>query len=270
MFQKIPWVAVNSLTAVLAIAAVVAGASYAGSVVSQNKLIGEDAAKEFAILDAGVREDDTSQMYSRLIRDKGVYAYDVEFYVDTVKYEYEIRGEDGTVLEKEMKEKKKENTSGSAPADAQGEHAFNDERKEPASAADRKESASTADRKESADGKDTLTEKNTERQAAAEAAANPQTETAENKQEPAGAYPNVQPVPDSSSSYISVDQAKQIALDHAGLTKEEVRFTTAKFEDSEDYGNQYEIEFYGGMKEYEYDIDAVTGEILEYDIEVKD
>ena len=261
MFQKIPWVAVNSLTAVLAIAAVVAGASYAESVVSQNNLIGEDAAKEFAILDAGVREDDTSQMYSRLIRDKGVYAYDVEFYVDTVKYEYEIRGEDGTVLEKEMKEKKKENTSGSAPADDQGEHAFNDERKEPASAADRKESA---------DGKDTLKEKNTERQAAAEAAANPQTETAENSQEPAGAYPNVQPVPDSSSSYISVDQAKQIALDHAGLTKEEVRFTTAKFEDSEDYGNQYEIEFYGGMKEYEYDIDAVTGEILEYDIEVKD
>ena len=270
MFQKIPWVAVNSLTAVLAIAAVVAGASYAESVVSQNNLIGEDAAKEFAILDAGVREDDTSQMYSRLIRDKGVYAYDVEFYVDTVKYEYEIRGEDGTVLETEMKEKKKENTSGSAPADDQGEHAFNDERKEPASAADRKEPASAADRKESADGKDTLKEKNTERQAAAEAAANPQTETPENKQEPAGAYPNVQPVPDSSSSYISVDQAKQIALDHAGLTKEEVRFTTAKFEDSEDYGNQYEIEFYGGMKEYEYDIDAVTGEILEYDIEVKD
>ncbi|MDY3025819.1 MAG: PepSY domain-containing protein [Candidatus Faecivicinus sp.] len=68
----------------------------------------------------------------------------------------------------------------------------------------------------------------------------------------------------SSSAYIGVDQAKRIALKHAGLS--DATFTKAKLEN--DDGNRvYEIEFRKDGVEYEYEIDAVTGSILEYDVE---
>lgn len=68
----------------------------------------------------------------------------------------------------------------------------------------------------------------------------------------------------SSSTYIGVDQAKRVALKHAGLS--DATFTKAKLEN--DDGNRvYEIEFRKDGVEYEYEIDAVTGNILEYDVE---
>ena len=72
--------------------------------------------------------------------------------------------------------------------------------------------------------------------------------------------PEPQPV-----SYISVEQAKQTALADAGLSS--ATFTKAKLE-KDDGRVIYEIDFYAGNKEYEYDIDAFSGAILDRDIEV--
>ena len=66
--------------------------------------------------------------------------------------------------------------------------------------------------------------------------------------------------------FISVDEAKNIAVSHAGLTINQVRFSKAKFEKDNDRV-EYEIEFHIGETEYEYVIDAVSGAILEYDID---
>ena len=68
----------------------------------------------------------------------------------------------------------------------------------------------------------------------------------------------------SSASYIGVDQAKRIALKHAGVS--DATFTKAKLE-KEDGVRIYEIEFRKDGVEYEYEIDAVTGSILESDME---
>jgi uncharacterized membrane protein YkoI len=73
----------------------------------------------------------------------------------------------------------------------------------------------------------------------------------------------------TKKSYIGVSKAKQIALDHAGLKASQVRFKKAKL-DTEDGIRVYEIEFYKGRMEYEYEIDAYTGEILEWDSEYDD
>ena len=70
----------------------------------------------------------------------------------------------------------------------------------------------------------------------------------------------------AASSYIGVDQAKSIALKHAGLSAAEVSFTKAKLE-KDDGLRKYEIEFIKGSTEYEYEIDAATGSILEYKTE---
>ena len=73
-----------------------------------------------------------------------------------------------------------------------------------------------------------------------------------------------------SQNYINVDQARRIALEHAGFTENEVRFTKAMFENDDEDGVEFEIEFYVGNVEYDYDINALTGEILDFSREVDD
>ena len=71
---------------------------------------------------------------------------------------------------------------------------------------------------------------------------------------------------EDKSSYIGDDHAKAIALEHANLTEKDVRFLHTEF-DRENGIMVYEVSFYLGRTEYEYTIDAVTGEIVGYDID---
>ena len=73
----------------------------------------------------------------------------------------------------------------------------------------------------------------------------------------------------AASNRITLDQAKKVALDDAKLTATDVTFTKAKL-DYDDGRAVYDIEFYSGAKEYDYEIDAATGRILEKDIDIND
>ena len=70
------------------------------------------------------------------------------------------------------------------------------------------------------------------------------------------------------SASITPDEAKQAALDHAQLTAEQVVFTQAKL-DYDDGRAVYDIEFYSGNKEYDYEIDANSGKVLEFDYDIE-
>jgi len=70
----------------------------------------------------------------------------------------------------------------------------------------------------------------------------------------------------SSNDYIGVDRAKEIALNHAQMNESDVQFAKAKLENDDDVV-EYEIEFYFGRTEYDYTIDAVSGNIIEYDVD---
>ncbi len=74
---------------------------------------------------------------------------------------------------------------------------------------------------------------------------------------------------DSSGKYIGIDKAKTIAVNHAGLSLSDVTFSKAKL-DTDDGETVYDIEFYKGDIEYEYEIDASSGKILEHDAEKDD
>lgn len=67
-----------------------------------------------------------------------------------------------------------------------------------------------------------------------------------------------------SEKYIGVDKAKDIAVSHANVSEQEVIFSKTKLE-NDDREIIYEIEFYLGQMEYEYEIDAVSGKILKYE-----
>ncbi len=70
--------------------------------------------------------------------------------------------------------------------------------------------------------------------------------------------------PQAQSDYIGVDKAKEIALNNAGLSENNVVFTKSKL-DRDNGLVVYDIEFIQNNMEYEYEIDALTGDILSYD-----
>ena len=75
-------------------------------------------------------------------------------------------------------------------------------------------------------------------------------------------------IPAASSDLISEAKAKNIALDHAGISSSKATFIQVKL-DRDDGRQVYEVEFYSGNKEYDYEIDAASGAIVSYDYDVE-
>lgn len=68
----------------------------------------------------------------------------------------------------------------------------------------------------------------------------------------------------TASGVIDIAKAKEIALQDAGLQEKDVTFVTLKT-DREDGRQVYEVEFYAGGTEYDYEIDVQTGAIVSFD-----
>lgn len=75
------------------------------------------------------------------------------------------------------------------------------------------------------------------------------------------------PITDTSA-YIGEDKAKEIAFTHAGVAEEDITGLRIKL-DYDDGHTEYEIEFLEGTKEYDYDIDAITGTIVSFDYDIE-
>ena len=67
---------------------------------------------------------------------------------------------------------------------------------------------------------------------------------------------------------IGEQQAAEIALKDAGVSADEATNVIVGLDYDDDTGRQeYEVKFYVGTTEYEYTLDAATGDILEKDID---
>ena len=73
----------------------------------------------------------------------------------------------------------------------------------------------------------------------------------------------------SSGNYIGTEKAKSIALKDSGVSASKATFEKAKL-DKEDGVYVYEVEFRSGNMEYEYEINAKTGKILDRSVERED
>lgn len=67
---------------------------------------------------------------------------------------------------------------------------------------------------------------------------------------------------------IGIEKANEIAISHAGLSSGSVSFVKAKI-DTEDGVKVYDIEFYSGNVEYDYEINAATGAIVSFDQDIE-
>lgn len=104
----------------------------AGTEINEQKLpedvIGEEAALETAIKEAGVKASDVANSYVELESDDGIAKYEVEFYTNNTEYNFEIDAQSGNILSYE-----KENAEGSYSVDGNSKaNISSDEAKETA------------------------------------------------------------------------------------------------------------------------------------------
>lgn len=71
-------------------------------------------------------------------------------------------------------------------------------------------------------------------------------------------------VNNGTNNKITIEQAKEIALQHAGLTSDQVSFLRSEY-DIDDGVGKYDIEFNYNGREYSYEISTNNGDILSYE-----
>ena len=71
--------------------------------------------------------------------------------------------------------------------------------------------------------------------------------------------------PTTGEITVTQKEAMAIALEHAGFDETQVKFLRAEFELEKTVVPHYDVSFLQGQWEYEYEIDAQTGEILSFE-----
>ena len=77
---------------------------------------------------------------------------------------------------------------------------------------------------------------------------------------------SVTPTPVETAALLTEEEAAAIALEHAGLTAEQVTGLLVRYE-LDDRVPEYEVDFRVDRMEYEYTIHAETGEILSFEMD---
>ena len=251
----------------------------------KSTLITKTEAKTVALRDAGLSEADVSALRTRLEFDDGRFQYEVDFYCNGTEYEYLIQAKNGDIIARDIDSGRNSNNdiqnlpqdTGNQPnkerdSTVQSQEISLDEAK---AAALKDAGLSESDvtfKKEVIDyyhGTQVYdiefytsdTEYEYEIDASSGTVLEKNIEQFQIQTNPTNSTTN-----SSNNNYIGVDRAKEIALNHAHLNEPDVQFVKAKLE-NDDSGMAYEIEFYSGRTEYDYTIDAVSGNIIEYDVD---
>ena len=230
--------------------------------------ISEEQAKEIARTDAGLNADSVTFTETKLDVDNGVTVYEVEFRTAEAEYEYEIDAAIGKILSSEIKILAAEDPT-SAPMEptspAPAAEAIGIERAKLIALRDAglTDAKFTKAEEDTEDGKPVYELQFRTDKGEYDYEIDAFTGAILSQSfEPVKELQTVTP----STAYISLEEAKTIALQRAGLTADKATFSMAKLE-KEDGRQVYEIEFYAGAKEYECTIDAVNGSILDYETE---
>ena len=265
----------------------------------KSTLITKAEAKIVALKDAGLSEAEASALRARLEFDDGRFQYEVDFYSNGTEYEYLIQAKNGEIIARDIEGDRNrnndmqdtgnqfaadENSSVQPRKDVENQPAANGN-STAQSQEDSLDNAKAAALKDAGLSESDVTFKKTELDHSHgtqvydiefytsdieyeyEIDASNGTVLEKNiEQFQIQTNPTDSAINSSGNNYIGVDRAKEIALNHAQLNESDVQFVKAKLE-NDDGGVEYEIEFYSGRTEYDYTIDAVSGNIIEYDVD---
>ena len=275
---------------ILSIATILGATILSGSFMSfaaNNSYIGVEKAKAIALKDAGV--SNVTFVKVKLDTEDGVKVYDVEFYKGNVEYDYEIDAKTGKILEKDTdienytiptkqtKNNNAKNTTNNAYIGVEKAKSIALKDAGVSNVTFVKAKLDTEDGVTVYDVEfykgnveydyeiDAKTGKILEKDTDIENYTIPTKQTTKQAANKNNTKNNVKNT--TNNAYIGVEKAKAIALKDAGLGS--ATFTKAKL-DTDDGVKIYDIEFRSGNMEYDYEIDAKTGTILEKDAEIDD
>ena len=273
---------------------------------TQSTDIGESAAKEIAFTDAGISAEQVQYLWSKMDYDNGKAVYDVEFVVNGVEYDYEIDAVSGTILSVDQEADNYRAANQTAGTQAASQTSGNAAPQK--TTAQSNSTAQTANQGSTAQQNNYIGEQAAQDAALAHAGVSAQnvsfvrtkldwdngrwqyevefydqgTEydysidavtgevlgydydaeyyTANNNTAAAQTAPGAQ---------ISAEDAKAIALAHAGVSAQDAQRMEMGF-DNEHGRAVYEFEWRVGWTEYSCDVDANTGEVVGYSSEYDD
>lgn len=282
--------AVTVLCALAILTAVGTGTAFAVSAVAESTSIGADKAKMFAFADAGVDPVTAENVRTEFDFEQGHFIYDVEFTANGTEYGYWIQASDGSVVKKKIEligagGSKTGITAAITQKDAR-KIALEDAGLTEAEVTVSAEKLDTENGvavyevdfvkgnvKYEYDINATTGAVYSKSSESSERTALPSTETAAQPSETAAAAANATVAPTaenrSNNSYIGLERAKAIALSDAGLSAASVTFTEAK-QDFDDGVPNYDLDFYTATHEYDYEINALTGAIMDKSVEVNE
>lgn len=90
-----------TIIAVVCILMLSVGFAFAGNRVAHSNAITEDAARNFAFVDAGVKEKDAVVTKTDFDFEHGKYVYEIEFIANNVEYEYDVNATNGKIIKKQ-------------------------------------------------------------------------------------------------------------------------------------------------------------------------
>jgi len=70
----------------------------------------------------------------------------------------------------------------------------------------------------------------------------------------------------TESSSVTENYALLVSLEHAGFVKDDLLYSSVE-KDTEDGASIYEVEFQVGHQNYQYEVDATTGDIISYELD---
>ena len=202
--------------------------------------IGTAEAKNVALENAGLTASQVKFTDVELDDKNGTHYYQVEFTADGKEYEYDIDALTGAIIESKL------------PAGAQAQQN---------TASNNNTAGNTTPDTNSAGSSNTdnNTSNNTTPDTNTAGSSNTNNNTSNNTSSGTG----------TASAALTADQAKDKALAHAGLKANQVTFVKSKL-DWDDGRQVYDVEFYtSDYKEYDYEIDASTGEVVSYDFDAE-
>ena len=245
-------------------------------------LLTEEEARAAALTHAGLSEQDVTFVKCRLEREDGRQVYDVEFVTaDYREYDYEIDPATGEVLSYDYDAESYVSTSGGSEITREEAQRIALEKVPGATAEDIYEfSVDYDDGRLEYEGKIFYDGVEYEfeidgysgaiRSWEAEPVSNGKRTTSSSSQSAAETAASVSSAqPTAGTSLLTEEEARAAALTHAGLSEQDVTFVKCRLE-REDGRQVYDVEFVtADYREYDYEIDPATGEVLSYDYDAE-
>ena len=273
---------------------------------TQSTDIGESAAKEIAFTDAGISAEQVQYLWSKMDYDDGKAVYDVEFVVNGVEYDYEIDAVSGTILSVDQEADNYRAANQTAGTQAASQTSGNAASQK--TTAQSNSTAQTANQGSTVQQNNYIGEQAAQDAALAHAGVSAQnvsfvrtkldwdngrwqyevefydqgTEYDYSIDAVTGevlgydydaeyytANNNTAAMQTAPGAQISAEDAKAIALAHAGVSAQDAQRMEMGF-DNEHGRSVYEFEWHVGWTEYSCDVDANTGEVVGYSSEYDD